>query len=144
MKGFLFLILVISASLAQQQELDANTTRKWMLAVEELLTFTSIGELKAEFTPTYLANRTDVSVLHSQAARFRAKVARQLIECPTTQAIICVDPTMTSDKAVLMVLNEFKKLQFKIVWSKSEEACPSALVVELPPPTVTEKKEAKQ
>lgn len=142
MKGcFVLLLVLFAAAVAFGQELDVNTTRKWMLAVEELLTFTSIGQLKPEFTPTYLANRTDESVLQSQAARFRAKVARQLIECPTTQAIICIDPTMTSDKAVQLVLNEFKKLQFKVVWSKSEEACPSALVVELPPPMPTAAKE---
>jgi hypothetical protein len=141
----LFLMMIVCSTLAhspsggeqggeQNQHLDTNTTRKWFLAVEEILSSITVGKLKSDFNPAYLAQRTTDSVLQGQVARFRAKLSRQLIECATTQATVCIDPTVTSDDAVKVVLKEFKDLTFDIVWSRSEDACPSALVVRLPPP----------
>ena len=102
----------------------------------------SIGPLKDELTPAYLAKRSYDASVQAQSARFRSRVARALIESTGTKATACIDPSMTSDDAVQFVYDELVKHEFTVSWVKSNTLCPiigkhsaSALVVDVPPPT---------
>lgn len=145
MKGLI--LLLFSAAVVWSQELDVNATKRWMLAVEEILSSVSLGPLKAEFTPEYLGQRTLKSALQSQASRFRAKVSRAMIECAGTKAIVCIDSVSISDKAVKLVFDELKKLGFTVEWNRYAEQCfgtgalsfGQALVITMPPPAAESK-----
>ncbi len=106
----------------------------------------SIGPLKDELTPAYLAKRSMEASVQAQTARFRSRVARSLIESTGTKATACVDPATTSDDAVQIVHDELIKHEFTVSWVKSSPLCPtvggrgaSALVVDVPPPMAAEK-----
>lgn len=133
--------------LGHGQELDVNATRKWMLAVEELLSAVSLGPLKKEFTPSYLGRRTHASVLATQTARFRARTARSLIEADGTRVIVCIDATTTTDAAVDVVLQELKEREFNAFVVKAHSSCPliggkklqdALLIDDLPAPVAGE------
>lgn len=141
---FLFFLITLAAATSTDQEAFNNATRKWMGLAEEILTMVSIGPLKDELTPAYLAQRSMESTLQTQAARFRSRVARSLIECVGTKATACIDPSMITDQAVQLVYAELIKHGFDVIWAKTSSLCPTvgtegaaALVVDVPPPAPT-------
>lgn len=137
--------MLVLLALCFGQELDANATRKWMYAVEEVLSAVSLGPLKAEFIPSYIARRTFASVIAAQTARFRARAARALFEATGTRVIVCIDETATTSEAVEAVREELVKHEFDAFVAKAHPSCPGAkksqdalLVDNLPPPTSSE------
>ena len=149
MKVFLFFVFFSVAwstestpapTQAEQKEADH---KRWMFAVEEILSSISMGPLRPHFTPDYIAKRTPESVLQSQTSRLRAKTGRVVMDAVGTRAVSCIDPSTTKDEAVKNVLAEFKALGFDILWSKSEDGCfgGQGLVVNGPPPTAPAAKE---
>lgn len=133
---FFFLFFMVASA-----QLDGNLTQKWMVMIEEVLTMVTLGPLKDEITPAYLGRRTLSDVISVQAARFRSRVARSLIECSGNKATSCIDPSTTSDEAVQVVHDELQKHNFTVSWIKSSPLCPtygkiggSALAIDLPFP----------
>ncbi len=110
--------------------------KRWRFAVEEILSAVSMGPIRSHFTPDYLSKRTIESVLLSQTAGLRARVARGVMDAFGTKALICIDLTTTREEAVKAVIDEFKKATFDIIWSRSSDECfgQNALIVMLPPP----------
>jgi hypothetical protein len=149
-KKMIFFLLFVGASAEFDQATFNNSTQKWMTLVEEILTIVSIGPLKDELTPSYLAKRSMEATIQAQTARFRSRVARSLIESIGTRATSCIDPSMTSDDAVQLVHDELVKHEFTVTWVKSSPLCPmvggrgaSALIVEVPAPVVATVEKSK-
>ncbi len=143
----LFAFLFLTTVAVSAQELDANMTKKWMLAVEELLSAISLQPLKKEFTPSYLATRTQESVISMQASRFRAKTARAMVEATEPRVTVCVETPQTADAAVTIVYDELRALGYDVIWAKSDSSCQkpthSALLITVPLPVVTPPAPAK-
>lgn len=123
MKGLILAILLCGCVLAE------DSTTKWQQAVEEILASVTLGPLKEDFSPKYLAQRTRSQALRGQTNRFRAKVATALIECIDTKTTVCPGEHVT-DHAVESVVEELKQHGFaEVYWLKNR-----CVVVHVPAP----------
>ena len=138
--GFLLLSFICFVIVTSE---TVNVTQKWVSTVEELLTKVSLGPLKQEITPAYLAQRTAESTLDEQSKAFRARVAYSFLSCRRNKATVCIDPSTTDDEAVQIVHDELIAHNFTLVWAKTYSLCrgAAALLIDLPEPTVKEKQE---
>jgi hypothetical protein len=122
----------------------ANVTVPWVIAVEEMLSSISLGPLKKEFTPEYVARRTRVAAIASKTARLRARVATSIIESTDTRAVTCVANEI--DEVVNAVIEELKALGFTDAYhlksAPPECVGTAAVLVKVPPPAAN--KEQKE
>ena len=114
MRGLILFLLCGFAFATQEQ----NHT-KWMHAVEEILATVTLGPLKEEFTPSYLAKRTQSGALRMQTNRFRAQVAASMVECTSDRVTVCPYPS-TSDPAIEEVQKELETRGFEVYWLKTK------------------------
>lgn len=119
---FAFLVCVATAE-------PVNQTL-WNAAVEEILATVSLGPLKKEFTPDYVAKRSREQALKAQVLHFRAQVATSIVECITNKVTVCPMRASISHEAVETVANELKERGFEDVFILKDWC----LLIHVPPP----------
>lgn len=127
MRAFLFALFVLFCTATLEED--------WKNAVEEILAHVTLGPLKMDFTPDYVANRTMEFVLRKQTNRFRAMVASAIVECNTEEARACV-PHSIDSTVVKAILEELKERSFEAFWLHEMDECAgkSGLLIKVPPP----------
>lgn len=107
----------------------AEEDPSWKRAVEEILASLTLGPLKEDFSPDYLAKRTYSGALRAQTNRFRAHVATAMVQSLGSKITVCPNETI-DDKAVEAVIEEVKQRGFdQVYWLKNR-----CVVIHLPEP----------
>lgn len=128
---------------------ESNQLRRWMAAVEEILSYVTLGPLKEDFGPPNFASRSRVSVLASQINRFRAYVVRAMLSSLEDRVYINVhharELLFVSDEAVDVVWAELRQRKFAIRplstfayiipgLQQQQQRVGEVMVIEVPPP----------